>query len=142
DKNGFFLVGGNSTQTPPVIDPYSDPFIILAGNSFSAVNKTWTVEMVRPLAVSQDSRYNVQLSVGSSYFVGFAVWNGRMGESAHIKSVSQWYSITVSNESPLTPAIPAAGISLALASASGAGLLIAGLVIGVLLRPEKKKPNQ
>lgn len=141
DKNGFFLVGGNSTQTPPVIDPYSNPFIVLAGNYFSTTNKTWTVEMVRALTVSQDPTYNVQLSVGQTYFVGFGVWNGKMGESAHIKSVSQWYSLTVSNEPAPTPAVPAAGVSLILAAATGAGLLIVGTIIGVAVRPEKKKPG-
>jgi hypothetical protein len=141
DKDGFFLVGGNSTQTPPVIDAYSNPFIILAGNYFSTMNKTWTVEMVRALTVSQDSAYNVQLSVGTSYFVGFAVWNGKMGESAHIKSVSQWYKLTVSNEAAPTPATPTGGVSLTLATATGAGLLLAGLIIGVVMRPEKKKPG-
>jgi hypothetical protein len=142
DKNGFFLVAGNSTDAPPVIDPYGNPFLVLAGNYFSTANKTWTVEMVRPLTISQDSQYRVQLSVGSQYFVGFAVWNGRMGESAHIKSVSQWYSLTVSDQAPTTPPTPAAGISLTLAIAAGGGLLLAGMVIGVLVRPEKKRPGQ
>jgi ethylbenzene dehydrogenase len=142
DRNGFFLVAGNSTQTPPVLDPYGDPFIVLAGNYFSTANKTWTVEMVRPLTVSQDSNYRRQLSIGSSYFVGFAVWNGRMGESAHIKSVSQWYSLTISNQTPSSPATPAGGVSLTLAVAAGGGLLVAGVIIGFVVKPERKRPGQ
>jgi hypothetical protein len=140
DKNGFFVVAGNSTQIPPVIDPYGNPFLVLAGNYFSTANRTWTVEMVRALTVSQDSTYRVQLTTGSTYFVGFAVWNGKMGESSHIKSVSpSWYSLTISNQSPSSSSAPAGGVSLTLAAATGAGLLIAGLVIGVVIRPERKK---
>jgi hypothetical protein len=140
DKNGFFLVSGNSTQTPPVIDPYGNPFTILAGNAFSNANKTWTVEMVRPLTISQDSYYNIQLGVGIQYFVGFAVWNGKMGESSHIKSVSpEWYGLTLTNQSPSTTPTAAGGVSLTLATATGAGLLIAGLIIGVAARPIRKK---
>lgn len=142
DKNGFFLVAGNSTQTPPVIDPYGNPFVVLAGNYFSTANKTWTVEMVRALTVSQDSSYRVQLAVGSSYFVGFAVWSGKLGESLHIKSVSQWYNVTITNQAPYIPPLTTSssgGVSLALAAATGAGLLIAGLAIGIVVRPERKK---
>jgi ethylbenzene dehydrogenase len=140
NETGFFPIAG-SISGAPNLDPSADPFIILAGNSFSTTNKTWTVEMVRPLIEPQASNYRVQLSVGTTYFVGFAVWNGKTGESAHIKSVSQWYKLTVSNEAAPSPAAPAAGISLVLAMAAGAGLLIAGLIVGVVLRPEKKKPG-
>jgi cytochrome b558/566 subunit A len=140
NETGFFPIAGSISGTPN-LDPSADPFITLAGNSFSATNKTWTVEMVRPFIEPQASNYRVQLSVGATYFVGFAVWNGKMGESAHIKSVSQWYKFTVSNEAAPSPAITPAGISVTLAAAAGAGLLIAGLIVGAVLRPEKKKPG-
>jgi hypothetical protein len=122
------------------LDPYANPFIILAGNYFSPTNKTWTVEMVRPMQVSEDSQYRVELSAGSNYFVGFAIWNGKMGESAHIKSVSQWYKFTLTNQSPPTPLAAVGGVSLALAVASGAGLLVVGVIAGLMMRSEKKKP--
>ncbi len=140
NETGFFPIAGSISGTPN-LDPYADPFIILAGNSFSTTNKTWTVEMVRPFLEPQASNYRVQLSVGATYFVGFAVWNGKLGESAHIKSVSEWYKLTVSNEAAPSPAVPSGGVSLVLATATGAGLLIAGLIVGVVVRPEKKKPG-
>lgn len=134
----FSPIAGNVSGTPN-LDPYSNPFLVLAGNYFSPANKTWTVEMVRPLVVPQDAKYRVQLAVGSTYFVGFAVWNGKMGESAHIKSVSQWYKFTVTNQAPPAPAVAAAGVSLTLAAATGAGLLAVGLIVGLIVRPERKK---
>lgn len=142
NRTNFYLVGGNVTG-PFIIDPFSNPFVILAGNSFSTTNRTWTVEMVRPLVVLQDVPNNVQLNVGSSYFVGFAVWNGRMGESQHIKSVSQWYTLAVSNLSPPSnlASSPSGGVSLTLAAAAGGGLLLAGLIIGIVLKPERKRPG-
>lgn len=140
NKTGLFPIAGSLSGVPN-LDPYADPFIILAGNSFSTTNKTWTVEMVRPFLEPQASSYRVQLSVGSTPFVGFAVWNGKLGESAHIKSVSEWYKLSVSNEAAPSPAAPESGVSLILATATGAGLLIAGLIVGVVVRPEKKKPG-
>ena len=121
------------------LDPYANPFIILAGNYFSPANKTWTVEMVRPMQVAEDSQYRVELSTGSTYFVGFAIWNGKMGESAHIKSVSQWYKFTITNQSPQTPPASVGGVSLTLAVASGTGLLIIGVIAGLMIKPERKK---
>jgi hypothetical protein len=138
DKTGFFPIAGNISGTPN-LDPSADPFIVLAGNSYSTTNKTWTVEMVRPFTESQASKYRVQLEVGATYFVGFGVWNGRMGESAHIKSVSEWYSLTVSNQAPTSPLPPTTGVSLTLAAATGTGLLVAGLIVGLLIKPERKK---
>lgn len=138
NMTGFFPIAGSISGSPNLV-PYANPFAILAGNSYSPTNKTWTVEMVRPFTLSEAANYRVQLSVGSSYFVGFAVWNGRMGESSHIKSVSNWYSLSLSNQTPSIPPLPAGGVSLTLAAASGAGLLIAGLIVGLLVRPERKK---
>jgi cytochrome b558/566 subunit A len=98
--------------------------------------------MVRPLIVPQDAKYRVQLEVGSTYFVGFAIWNGKMGESSHIKSVSQWYKLAVTNQAPSAPAVATGGVSLTLAAADGAGLLVVGLIAGLMVRPERKKLKQ
>jgi ethylbenzene dehydrogenase len=143
DTSFFSAIAGNATAAgaPPTLDPYSSPFTVLAGNSFSPANKTWTVEMVRQLVVPQDAKYRVQLAVGSTYFVGFAVWNGKMGESSHIKSVSQWYMLTVTNLAAPAPPATAAGVSLTLAAATGIGLLVVGLIAGLTIRPERKKPK-
>jgi hypothetical protein len=141
NTNSFSVIAGNVSGAPPTLDPYSSPFTVLAGNSFSTANKTWTVEMVRSLIVPQDAKYRVQLSTGSTYFVGFATWNGKMGESSHIKSVSQWYKFTLTNQAPPAPAAAAAGVSLTLAAAAGVGLLVVGLIAGLIVKPERKKLN-
>jgi hypothetical protein len=138
NTSGFFPIAGTVSGTPN-LDPYANPFTILAGNYFSSANKTWTVEMVRPFLVSQDAQYRVQLAVGTSYFVGFAVWNGKMGESQHVKSVSQWYEVSLTNQAPPVTSAPAGGVSLPLAAVAGAGLLVVGLMIGILVRPQRKK---
>jgi len=141
DKTGFYPIAGNVSGTLN-LDPYANPFIILAGTYYSLANKTWTVEMVRPLTVLQDAKYRVQLAVGSTYFVGFAIWNGRMGESQHIKSVSQWYKLSVSNQASPSAPTPTGGVSLTFAAATGIGLLVTGLVVGLVIKPEGKKPKQ
>ena len=143
NTTGFFVIGGSFGAGSPNLDPYADPFIIHAGNYFSA-DKTWTVEMVRSFTTS-DSSYRVQLATGSTYYVAFAVWNGRLGESSHLKSVSQWYTLTISGQTLATQqvVVPAteAGISPILAAAVGLGLLIVGMVVGIAVRqkPEKKE---
>ena len=143
NATGFFVVGGSFGAASPNLNPYADPFIVHAGNYFSTADKTWTVEMVRSFT-TPDSSYRVQLATGSTYYVAFAAWNGKMGESSHLKSVSQWYTLTVSDQTPTPPPVaPAteAGISPILAAAVGLGLLIVGMVIGIAVRqkPEKKE---
>jgi len=114
------------------------------GNYFSDSNKTWTVEMARSFTISDASRYRVQLATGSTYYVAFAVWNGALGESSHIKSVSQWYTLTVSDQPPpsplpITPASVTTGTSPTLAAAVGIGLLVVGAIIGAVVRPRPKE---
>ena len=137
NTTGFFPIAGNASGTPN-LDPYSSPFVVLAGNYFSTANRTWTVEMVRPLLVPQDAKYRVQLAIGSTSFVGFAIWNGKMGESSHVKSVSQWYKFVLTNQAPPASATPVGGVSLTLAAATGTGLLAVGLIVGLLIRPQRK----
>jgi DMSO reductase family type II enzyme heme b subunit len=137
NTTGFFVVPGSFGQAAPNLDPYSDPFLIHVGNYYNETSKTWTVEMVRSFT-TQDKNYNVQFASGSSYYVAFAVWNGKMGESSDFKSVSQWYNLTVSASSPpslkLTTTTTAGTVTLPLAAAVGVGALIVGLVIGTVIR--------
>ena len=143
NTTGFFVIAGSFGAGSPNLDPYADPYIVHVGNYFSSAEKTWTVEMVRSFTTS-DSSYRVQLATGSTYYVAFAVWNGRLGESSHLKSVSQWYTITISDQTPAVP-LPAptaqTGISPALAAAVGIGLLIVGIIVGITVRqkPGKEK---
>jgi hypothetical protein len=144
NTTGFFVTGGSFGADSPNLDPYADPFVIHVGNYFSENNQTWTVEMVRSFTVSDASQYRVQLKTGSNYYVAFAVWNGKLGESAHVKSVSQWYDLTISDQMPPTAPVTIAqltptGISATLAGVVGFGLLIVGLVIGaIIIRPKAK----
>jgi len=140
NMTGFFVTGGNFGADSPNLDPYADPFIIHVGNAFSDSNKTWSIEMVRSFTTS-DPQFQVQLKTGATYFAAFAVWNGRLGESAHVKSVSQWYTITISDNPPpyvLTTPITPPGITPMLAAAVGLGLLITGIVIGIMVRAKNK----
>ena len=140
NSTGFYVIGGSFGAGSPNLDPYADPFVVHAGNSFS--DGRWTVEMVRSFTQSDASNYRVQLATGASYYVAFAVWNGKLGESSQIKSVSQWYTLTVSDQAPMQPAPPTvtqAGVSLAQATATGVGLLIVGIIIGITIRPRPKQ---
>jgi cytochrome b558/566 subunit A len=141
NTTGFFVIGGSFGAATPNLDPYADPYIVHVGNYFSSADKSWTVEMVRSFTTS-DSSYRVQLTRGSTHYVAFAVWNGKLGESSHLKSVSQWYTITISDQTaPIPPVAPTTqtGISPTLAAAAGIGLLVVGMIIGIAVRQKSGK---
>jgi len=118
NTSGFYVVGGSFGNSTPNLDPYADPFLIHVGSSYSYSNKTWTVEMVRSFQTNDGaSQYRVQLSTGSSYFVSLGVWQGRLGESSDFKSVSLWYTLTVSDQSPVS-SIPATKTSTPILSST------------------------
>ena len=143
NTTGFYTIGGSFGASSANLAPYADPYVVHVGNYFSDSNKTWTVEMVRSFTISEASKYRVQLAAGSSYYVAFAVWNGKLGESSHIKSVSQWYTLTVSDQAVSAPSpIPTAttsGISPILAAVVGIGLLVVGTIIGSVVRSKPKE---
>jgi cytochrome b558/566 subunit A len=140
NTTGFYVIAGSFGAGSPNLDPYADPYIVHVGNYFSAADKTWKIEMVRSFSTS-DPTYRIQLATGSMYYVAFAVWNGRFGESSHIKSVSQWYTLTVSDQTPSVPVVTQTqtGISPSLAAAVGMGLLIVGMVIGITVRSKPRE---
>ena len=141
NMTGFFVTAGNFGADAPNLDPYADPFVIHAGNAFSDSNKTWSVEMVRSFTTA-DPQFQVQLKAGATYYSAFAIWNGRLGESAHIKSVSQWYTITISDSPPpymsTTVTSQTPSITPTLAAAVGLGLLITGIIIGIAVKSKNK----
>jgi len=145
NTTGFYVIAGNFGVGAPNLDAYADPFVVRAGTYFNETAKTWTVEMVRSFTQSDASNYRVQLATGSNYYVAFAVWNGKLGESSHVKSVSQWYTFTISERPPpqsLQPVLPASaqgGISVIQATATGVGLLLVGIIIGITVRPKSKQ---
>ena len=138
NTTGFYTIAGSFGAGSPNLDPFADPFIVHVGDYFSGADKTWTVEMVRSFS-TPDPEYRAQLTTGSVYYVAFAVWNGRMGESSHLKSVSQWYMLTISDQTSAAPAVvrQETGIAPALAAAVGTGLLIVGIIIGLAARPRR-----
>jgi cytochrome b558/566 subunit A len=138
NTSAFFVIGGTIAGAPN-LDPNADPFIVNVGNLYNYTSKTWTVEMMRSFT-TQDSQYRVQLATGSSYFVAFAVWQGKLGESSDFKSVSQWYNLTVSAQAIASrTTTTTGGISLPLASAVAVSVLIVGLVIGSVIRSPAKR---
>ena len=141
NMTGFFVTAGSFGADSPNLDPYADPFIVHVGNAFSDSNKTWSIEMARSFTTS-DPQFQVQLKTGATFYAAFAVWNGRLGESAHVKSVSQWYTITISDSPPpylsSSPTSPTPEITPALAAAVGLGLLITGVIIGIMVRSKYK----
>jgi hypothetical protein len=141
NSTGFFVIGGSFGVNASNLDPYADPFIVHVGSLYSSVNKTWTVEMVRAFTTSDAGNYRVQLRTGSSYFIAMAVWQGRMGESSQLKSVSQWYNLTISAQgtaskstASISSSAISAGITTGLAAAVAVSALIVGLVIGTIVR--------
>jgi len=147
NTTGFFVIGGSFGNSTPNLDPYADPFAVHVGSSYSLTDKTWTVEMVRAFQMSDASNYRVQLSTGSMSYVAFAIWQGKMGESSNLKSVSQWLTLSISGSGPqsatstsTTSTNVSGEVSVPLAAAVAASVLIAGLVIGTVIRsPSKPK---
>jgi len=141
NTTGFYVIPGNLGADSPNLSPFSDPFIVHVGSYFSVAKKTWTVEMVRSFTTDA-SQYRVQLATGTAHYVAFAVWNGKLGESAQIKSVSQWYTLTISNQAPSSAPIAAltpSGITAMHAGVLAISMLIVGLVIGLLAKPRRTR---
>lgn len=139
---GFFTVPGYFGAGTPNLAPEADPFLIHVGSSYSNATKQWTVEMVRTFTTSQATRYCVQLDPGSTYYTAFAVWNGRLGESAAYKSVSQWYTLTVSNQTASQAPGSSGGIPLSLSAGVGIGMLLVGVMIGAVVRSFRREGDK
>ncbi|SRR5579875_1207661 len=146
NTTGFFIIAGSFGANASNLVPNADPFDIHVGSYYSFANKTWTVEMVRSFTTSDAPQYRVQLKTGSSYFMAMAVWQGKLGESAEFKSVSQWYNITISSLAPPSspspsPVIPnpAGSVTIELAIIVAVSALIVGIVIGTVVRPSASK---
>ena len=135
NMTGFFTIPGYFGAGAPNLAPEADPFLIHVGSSYSNATKQWTLEMVRTFTTSQTGAYCVQLAAGSTFYTAYAIWNGRLGESAAYKSVSPWYTLTVSNQ---TLAQATGGVPLNIAAAVGIGLLLVGVMIGAVVRTFRK----
>jgi DMSO reductase family type II enzyme heme b subunit len=145
NTTGFYVIAGSFGAGAPNLAPYADPYNVHVGNYFSDSNKSWTVEMVRSFTTDA-SAYREQLTTNSTYYVAFAVWNGKLGESSHIKSVSQWYTLTITDQTPPQPPAPSVptqgGVTIGSATVVGVGLLIVGIIIGIIVRPRPKESQR
>lgn len=145
NTTGFFVIGGSFGVNASNLVPTADPYEVRVGSYYSPTNKTWTVEMVRSFTTSDAQNYRVQLRAGSSYFAALAVWQGKLGESADFKSVSQWYNVTISNApAPTSSSSPGAstsngGVTTPLAVMVAVATLIVGIVIGTVVRSSPKR---
>ncbi len=139
---GFFTVPGYFGAGAPNLVPEADPFAIHVGSSYSSAAKQWTVEMVRSFTTPQTAPYSVQLVPGTSYYTAYAIWNGRLGESAAYKSVSTWYNLTLSNETVAQAPGPTGGVPLTIAVAAGLGLLLVGAMIGAVVRSFRREDGK
>ncbi|AGJ63786.1 cytochrome b558/566 subunit A [Saccharolobus islandicus] len=62
-------------------------FFIWTGATYQ--NGYWTVEFARPLAVpSAYANWMPNITVGKTYYVAFAVWQGKLGETLFDKSIT------------------------------------------------------
>lgn len=139
NTTGFFTVPGYFGAGAPNLVPDMDPFQIHVGSSYSNTTKQWTVEMARSFGTSRGTPYCIQLQPGGTYDAGFAVWNGRLGESAAYKSASQWWSVVVSNQTIAQPPPAQGGVPLNLAAAVSVGLLLVGIMIGAVVRSSRRE---
>jgi hypothetical protein len=140
NTTGFFVTAGSFGKGAPNLDPNANPFAVLAGSSYSLADKTWTVEMVRSFTTDA-APYRVQLAMNSAYYTAFAIWQGKSGESSHFKSVSQWYTVTITDK-PVpnqTTGTSSSGVSLPLALTVAAGTLIVGFAMGSIIRQGRRR---
>lgn len=142
NTTGFFTIPGNFGAGAPNLVPDADPFLVHLGSSYSNATKQWTVEMERTFTTSQAVPYCVQLVAGTPYYVAFAIWNGHLGESSAYKSVSQWYTLTLSNQTVSQAPASVGGVPLNLAVAVGLGLLLVGILIGAVVRSFKREDGK
>ncbi len=142
NMTGFFPIAGNFGAGSPNLVPEADPFLVHVGSRYDDASKTWTVEMVRSFTTSQATPYCVQVIPSVPYYVAFATWNGRLGESSAYKSVSSWYTLTVSNQTVTEAPAPTGGIPLTIAAGVGLGMLFVGIMVGVVVRSFRKEEEK
>jgi cytochrome b558/566 subunit A len=105
-------------------------FFIKTGAKYQ--NGYWTVEYVRPLSVpSNYAKYMPNISLGNTYYVAFAVWQGPLGETLFDKSItSSFLQLQLSTESSPPPP-PIVTINPVVLDTTLAGVVIA--VVGLAI---------
>jgi cytochrome b558/566 subunit A len=92
----------------------------------------WIVEFARPLSVPQGySKWMPNITVGNTYYVAFAVWQGKLGETLFDKSITpSFLQLTLVNSPPTSTTSSAAP---SLLSSPSAIVTIVGTIIAVLV---------
>jgi len=102
-------------------------------------NGYWTVEYARPLAVpSNYANWMPNITTGKTYYVAFAVWQGKLGETLFDKSItSSFLTLDLVNTPPPTTTTSTTTSVSTLTSPSGVppitvDVIIPGVIIGIL----------
>ncbi|ARM76751.1 cytochrome b558/566 subunit A [Acidianus manzaensis] len=106
-------------------------FFIKTGAKYQ--NGSWTLEYVRPLAVpSNYAKYMPNITLGTTYYVAFAIWQGPLGETLFDKSItSAFLQLQLSTESSPPPP-PILTIPPTVADTTIAGVVIAIIALIVI----------
>ncbi|WP_338604685.1 cytochrome b558/566 subunit A [Sulfolobus tengchongensis] len=111
-------------------------FFIWTGAKYS--NGTWTVEFARPLAVpSNYSKWMPNITVGQTYYVAFAVWQGKLGETLFDKSITpSFLTLELVTTPPTTTTTTTTSTSVTSVStvvpAATIDVTIAGVVVALI----------
>ncbi|WP_149564947.1 cytochrome b558/566 subunit A [Sulfuracidifex tepidarius] len=106
-------------------------FFIKTGATYSG--GYWTVEYVRPLAVpSNYSQYMPNITTGKTYYVAFAAWQGKEGETLFDKSItSSFLQLSLSGLSS-PPAPPIVSINPLVMDVTIAGVVVSLIALGII----------
>ena len=122
-------------------------FFIWTGAKWN--NGYWTVEFARPLAVPPNyANWMPNITVGKTYYVAFAVWQGRLGETLFDKSITPSFltlellnqgpptttttSTTTTSSSATTSSAPVSSSAPAAIPATTVYVTVAGVVIAIV----------
>jgi len=96
-------------------------------------NGYWTAEFVRSLTVpSNIAKYEPQIALNTTYYVAFAVWQGREGETLFDKSiVTPFVTLALSTASHPTPPPPLV-ISPTLMTVTVVGVVVAVVALAII----------
>ncbi|MUN28966.1 cytochrome b558/566 subunit A [Sulfuracidifex metallicus] len=105
-------------------------FFIESGATYS--NGYWTLELVRPLAVPTNySQYMPNITIGKTYDVAFAVWQGAEGETLFDKSITSSFLLLSLSSLP-KPESPVLAVNPEIVDITTAGVVIAVIALAAI----------
>ena len=97
----------------------------------------WTVEFARPLAVPPGyAKWMPNITVGKTYYVAFAVWQGRLGETLFDKSItSSFLQLELVTSPPTTTTTTTSTTSVSVSPAQTTAIIVTatGVIIAVIV---------